>query len=333
MMRTRRRDSIDQALVLIGASAGGVEAVRDVVTALPADLDATVLVVVHIAANATSTLPEILSRSGSLPAAHAQDGDDLEPGRILVAPPDRHLVVQATNVRVTRDPKENNHRPSVDALFRSAAASHGPSVIGGVASGNLDDGTLGLIEIKAAGGATVAQDPDTAQFPSMPLSAITKDHIDHVQRPYAIAEVIAQFVSTGRHPPAPATADAGTIQADEPEGPPAPFTCPRCNGPLWETEHGDVLRYRCRVGHAWSEQAMHESQSDDVEEALWTAVRTLREKAAMVDRFAERATDRGLTRAARKHERHAAELRDHAHTIRGTLETLGGSAVALEHAR
>lgn len=324
---------MDHALVLIGASAGGVEAVRDVVTALPADLDATVLVVVHIAANATSTLPEILSRSGSLHAAHAQDGDGLEPGRILVAPPDRHLVVGSSNVRLTRGPKENNHRPSVDMLFRSGAASHGPSVIGVVASGNLDDGTLGLIEIKAAGGTTVAQDPDTARFPSMPLSAIINDHIDQVAAPYAIAAVISEFVSTSRPSRAPATSGGGAIHLEEPDGPPAPFTCPRCHGPLWETEQGDVLRYRCRVGHAWSEQAMHGSQSADVEEALWTAVRTLREKAAMADLLAERAADRGLTRAARHHRQHAAELRDNAETIRGTLETLSGSTVAQEPAR
>lgn len=317
---------MDHALVLIGASAGGVQAVRDIVTALPGDLDATVLVVVHIAAGATSTLPDILSRSGSLPAAHAEDGEDLAPGRILVAPPDHHLMVQDGKARLSQGPKENNHRPSIDVLFRSAAASHGPAVIGVVVSGNLDDGTLGLIEIKAHGGTTVAQDPGTALFPSMPRSAIINDHVDHVTKPFAIARVISEFVSATRPATAPQTdrpvavADRG--RAEEPDGPPSAFTCPGCHGPLWENEHGDVLRYRCRIGHAWSEQAMQSAQTDHVEAALWTAVRTLREKAAMADRLAERAADRGLLRAVRSHERHAAELREHAQTIRGSIERL-----------
>ena len=159
-------------IIVIGASAGGVQALREIVSPLPANFTAAIFVVMHVGANAPSVIPQILNGAGALPAEHASDGDRILPSRIYVAPPDRHLLIEPGRVRVTRGPRENRHRPAVDPLFRSAARSYGPRVLGIVLTGNLDDGTVGLHIIKSEGGIAIVQDPNEAAFPSMPRNAI-----------------------------------------------------------------------------------------------------------------------------------------------------------------
>jgi two-component system chemotaxis response regulator CheB len=181
---------------VIGASAGGVEALTRLTKRLPADLPAPIFVVLHISPHTPSLLPEILGRAGKLPARHAQDGEEITPGTIYIAPPDHHLLLKAGRIVVARGPRVNNARPAVDPLFRSAARSYGPRVVGVVLSGGLDDGTLGLMDVKHAGGVTLVQDPAEAMFPSMPRSAIENVVVDRVLPVEDIAALLARLART-----------------------------------------------------------------------------------------------------------------------------------------
>ncbi|MEA2684913.1 MAG: two-component system, chemotaxis family, protein-glutamate methylesterase/glutaminase [Actinomycetota bacterium] len=185
---------IARRVVVLGASAGGVEALSTVVSGFPDDLPAAVLVVLHVAAKGTSVLPDILSRRGPLPATHAVDGERLYCGRIYVAPPDRHITVDRGAVRLSPGPKDNGVRPSIDTLFRSAANAFGPDVVAAVLTGTLDDGTAGLIAVTNGGGITIAQDPEDAAFPGMPASAVRVARPDFVLPAADIAAAVVRAV-------------------------------------------------------------------------------------------------------------------------------------------
>lgn len=180
-------------IVVIGASAGGLWVLEKLVAGLPADLPAAVFIVVHLSAKFPSWLPYILQKSGKLPAVHAVDGAAIEPGRIYVAPPDRHLLVKPEYMRVVLGPKENRFRPAIDPLFRTAALAYGKRVVGVVLSGLLNDGTAGLIDIKEQGGVAIVQDPQEAMFPSMPESAIEHAAVDHILPVADIARVLVHL--------------------------------------------------------------------------------------------------------------------------------------------
>lgn len=315
------------SLVVVGASAGGVEALQRFARALPSDFAAPVLVVLHASPRSRSYLPEILSRSGRLPAVHARDGDRIEGGRIYIAPPDCHLVVADGTLRVVRGPRENGHRPAIDPLFRTAAAEYDSRVAGVVLSGTLDDGTVGLNCIKEAGGATLAQDPDDALYADMPLNAIAYVDPDYVQPVEDLVDTLVRLTASGRLELG--RNGAVTAPDDDPlEAAPAPgaedaqpgeivsFSCPECGGTLWETESGGTVSYRCRVGHAYTLNNLVARHGDAIERALWTAYRALEERAAMSHRVARRLADRGrpdsserFERQAEVSERHAAELK------------------------
>lgn len=180
-------------IVVIGASAGGVEALMELVGGLPSDLPAAVFIALHVSPNKPSALPSILSRVGPLPASHAKDGEAIERGHIYVAPPGHHLLVESDLLRLSLGPMENFSRPAADPLFRSAALAHGSRVVGVILSGLLDDGTQGLIEINKQGGIGIAQEPADAHFASMPRSAIARDHVKYVLEPASIATVLAEL--------------------------------------------------------------------------------------------------------------------------------------------
>lgn len=307
-------------IVVIGASAGGVETSVALVSRLPADLPAAVFIVVHIAPSATSVLPQILSRESSLPAHHGMDGEPIRHGVIYVAPPDQHLLIEGGCVRLGTGPRENGSRPAVDALFRSAAAHCGARTVGIVLSGNLDDGSLGMRAIKRAGGIAIVQDPEEAFFPSMPQNAILYNEIDYVLGVDEMPDVIVKLSRTrmtedrlmhrdresGR-PPAP-YADIRTgrdaprgdepvttaSSADERAGLPASgFTCPECHGALWEVVDGALVRYRCRVGHTYSPSALLGEHGRSLDAALWTALTALEEHKALQRRMIARSERSG----------------------------------------
>jgi len=319
-------------LIVIGASAGGVEALRALVAELPADLPASVLVVLHVPAYGGSVLPAILTRSGPLAARHPVSGEPLPTGQILVAPPDHHLVVHDGAVTVTRGPHENGHRPAIDVLFRSAARAEGSRVIGVVLSGVLDDGTAGLVAITRRGGVTIVQDPDEALYPGMPLNAIEHVDVDYVATAQQIGKLLIGLCAAEiDHVETPAShlmgmeADVAMVDDDalnDPDRPgvPSGFSCPDCNGVLWEIRDGDLLRYRCRVGHAWSAESLFGEQAQQLDGALWMALRGLEEKAALARTLANRAQERGNLLSVKRFEEQDRECTRAACLIRSMLE-------------
>ncbi len=323
-------------LIVIGASAGGVEAVSTIVAGLPRDLRAAVMVVLHLS-RGRSVLPDILTRAGRLPAVHPSDGDRLQYGRIYVAPPDHHMTLERDVIRITHGPTENGVRPAIDPLFRSAARAFRGRVIGVVVTGALDDGTAGLAAIKQAGGAAIVQDPQEAVAPSMPRSAIASVRVDHVVPVAEIAPLLAALTrerasgaKAGEAPHlGPKEPDRGVEQIalaehDRP-GRLSVFTCPECNGNLWEHDEAGILRFRCRVGHIYSADSMMSAQTDSVDRALWAALRALEERAALTRRLADRARQRNHRWVAGAFEERATVAADQASVLKQLLSDRSSS--------
>jgi two-component system, chemotaxis family, protein-glutamate methylesterase/glutaminase len=315
-------------IIVMGASAGGVEALRSVLADVPKDLPASVLIVLHVSPDHRSVLPRILDSAGPLPAAHARDGEALERGRVYVAPPDRHLVVDDGVVRLTRSPREGGHRPAVDPLFRTAARFHGARVIGVVLSGALDDGSAGLLAVKQRGGVAVVQDPDDALCGDMPRNALENVEVDYCVPSSGIPKLLEKLSheTIQLHSPIPTLLEQETNIALERNptdqgapGNPSEFSCPACGGVLNEVHDGKVLRFRCRVGHAYGAASLTADQQDRIEAALWAALRALEDQIALNRRLARRAQERGHRRSAEAFERYEDAAREHAETIRVAL--------------
>ncbi|WP_222268801.1 chemotaxis protein CheB [Modestobacter marinus] len=319
-------------VVVIGASAGGIEALRELLGTLPEDLAATVLVVVHMPATVNSALPAILARAATMPVVQAHDGLPLEPGSVVVAVPDRHLLVRDGRVALSRGPRENGHRPAVDTLFRSAAHSAGDRVVSIVLSGAMDDGTAGTIAVRARGGVCLAQDPAEALYPSMPQHAIQVGGAEYVVPVAGMAALLTRLVAeevAEDVPPAGdlmdmetslAHFDADALNDDDRPGDPSGFGCPSCHGALFTITEGGMERYRCRVGHAWSPEALASEQSQALEGALWMALRGLEERAALSLRMGQRAEERGHPHSARAFQQRHDEAQQAALVLRGLLQ-------------
>lgn len=321
-------------VIVIGASAGGVEALLAIVAALPPELPASVFVVLHQPPTGTSLLPVLLSRAGPLPATHAVDGETVEAGHIYVAPPDLHMLIEGRSIRLARGPRENRHRPSADPLFRSAARYYRERAIGVILTGSLDDGSAGLLAIKRNGGIAVVQDPTDALFPGMPLSALAVTTVDHCLPLTEIGATLTQIVTEpadGEEAPVQrdsddlafeeriAQADMAAIEDDHRPGKPSQFGCPECGGVLWELENEEIVRFRCRVGHAYSAESLLSSQTERLEAALWSALRSLEEKASLTKRLAERARAQSQHAAARRFSEQMLAADAHANTLRTVL--------------
>lgn len=243
-------------LAVVGASAGGVEALKAFAAGLPADLGCPVVVVLHLSSTATSVLPAILERAGALPALAARDGDELRPGHLYVAPPGCHILITPGGLRLSGGPRENGVRPAVDPTMRSAAESYDRSAVGIVLSGTRDDGTAGLAAIKAGGGRALVQDPVEALHPGMPRSAMAHVSLDAVLPVAGIARWLAAAARGDAQPAEPTTHTAPsprvTFQVDGPSDEGTRFTCPDCGGGIYEVVENGVTRLSCSVGHAYS---------------------------------------------------------------------------------
>lgn len=331
-------------VVVVGASMGGVPALRRLVEGLMPDFPAPILVVLHIG-DFPSILPDILGNRALLPVQHGRDGEKLAPGRIYIAPPDHHMIVEGDAVRLNRGPKEHHSRPAIDPLFLSAALTFGPGAIGVVLTGMLDDGTAGLQAIKEGGGIAVVQDPDEAEVPSMPLSALRHVDVDHCVALGAMGELLLSLVRGPAAAPANVPAPVRVHEMDlifakgdpmehlKALGSPSTYGCPDCNGTLWQIDGSSPVRYRCHTGHGFSIRSLMSALSATTDVALWAAVRAVQEESMLLNEMAatKRAEGDGenalrLERAAEIVEQRVAALRNIVETVpTGSIEQLMGT--------
>lgn len=322
-------------IIVIGASAGGVEALVHLVRNLPRNLPAALFIVLHIPAHSPSLLPNILSRAGYLEAIQAEDKMKFEYGHIYLAPPDYHLLLEQGYVRVAYGPKENRHRPSVDPLFRSAARVYTSRVIGVILTGALDDGTSGLLAIKRYEGLAVVQDPNEALYPGMPQSALEHVNVDYCVPLAQMGDLLTRLV----HEPNKgdlqaaisedlekevriAEMETNVLQEHEQLGKPSAFSCPECGGVLWELQDGNLLRFRCRTGHAFSPESVLAEQSEALERSLWFALKTMEEKVQLSRRIALRAQQHGNLSLAEGLRDQVQETEQQAATLRQFLTNM-----------
>jgi two-component system chemotaxis response regulator CheB len=323
-----------QSIITVGASAGGVESLRALVGSLPVGLDAAIFVVLHISPNFVSNLPAILSSAGKLPAVHPEDGEEIRSGHIYVAPPDHHLLIDANSVLVTRGPKENRNRPSVDALFRSAAYNHGAKVVGIVLSGALEDGTSGLWSIKRMGGVTIVQDSREAAFDSMPASALSEVEIDHCLSVHQIGPLLMKIANQPQPETVPDPIEDRNRMAVEVSvaidgdafkkgimncGELTPFTCPECNGVLVKLREGKIDRFRCHTGHAYSSSALLSGVMEKIDQSYWDAMRSLEEAAMLLEHTGKSLAEAGQADAGTLFLEQARDTADQARMLRKTV--------------
>lgn len=323
-------------VVVMAASAGGIEALQEVLGGLPEELPAAVLIVLHMPATGGRSLSRILGRSTQMTVVSATDGEPLRPGRVYVCVGDRHLLVGDGHVQVRRGPRENGHRPAADPLFRSAAGYYGRRAIGVILSGTLSDGTAGLGALRRQGGVAIVQDPADALYDGMPSSALEYVGADYVAAAADIGPLIARLVDEDpgddardrdesmddelRREVALMEGDDRVVEREHP-GTPSPWPCPDCHGVLWEIDDGSILRFRCRVGHAWSAESLLHEQGEGVEAALWMALRALEDRLALSETLAARAEGGGRKLSA---QRFRGDLRIMEHNVailRRLLET------------
>ncbi|CAN7486819.1 chemotaxis protein CheB [Massilia sp. LjRoot122] len=327
-------------IVVIGGSAGAINALKLILPTLPHDFPAAILIVTHIGSQ-KSMLAEILGRRSTMPVRHAIDGEPIIPGRVLVAPPDEHLMVMRSGdrayARLVHGPKENHSRPAVDPLFRTAASAFGSNTIGLVLSGYLDDGTVGLQAVKACGGVALVQDPAESDASDMPASAIKYADVDRVLGVNEIGPALLQLAKADVQQSAAGQQDVmsgkpnwidieSRITAQDSDmddlekiGKLSSLTCPECNGALWEIRAKGPIRYRCHTGHAFTARVLEALQSDAVEDAIWSAIRALHEQERLFSKMAEKELQTGRQEGAAEYQAMAARARTHSQALRDVI--------------
>jgi two-component system chemotaxis response regulator CheB len=317
-------------IIVIGASAGGFEALKKLVAGLPTDLQASLFIVWHMSPDVRGVLPQVLNNLQTLPAEHAVDKEPIVPNRIYVAPPNFHLLVERGRVRVTKGPKENRFRPAVDPLFRSAAYAYGARVVGVVLTGALDDGTSGLWTIKHLGGTAIVQDPLDAEVPSMPENALREVEVDYCvpvsemsdllvrlsAEPLAASEVVMEEHKQTEFEIKTAAEDSAFESGIMKFGSLTPYTCPDCHGVLFELKDGKRSRFRCHTGHAFSSDSLLTTVTESIEDSLWSAIRGIEESVMLLNHMGEHFADNSETRLAALYFKKAHEALDRAELLR-----------------
>lgn len=318
-------------IVVVGTSAGGLEALDEVIGQFQDGLPASVFIVQHLAPEATGeALVEVLGRHKALRCKMAEDGESFEDGTIYIAPADFHLLVKEKKVMVTKGARENRYRPAVDPLFRSAAVTHGSAVIGVVLTGMLDDGTAGLVAVQKCGGVTVVQDPKDAAYPEMPQSAVNNLKVDHCVPLARMGALLEKLVRepAGKSTPIPkdirteaeiAERVLSNVAQVNALGAQVPYNCPNCGGVLWKMDTPDLQRFRCHTGHSFTTAALLESQSEKIEETLWVSLRMLEERKNLLNNMAQK--ERHGRRKKSSYAERARETEVHIQRIREMLLT------------
>ena len=313
-----------RSIIVIGASAGGVTALRAFTAGLAAPLPTPILIVLHVGA-LSSELPSLLNAAGATPAKHGESGETIRPGQIYVAPPDRHMIVVDGCIRLTRGPKENWARPAIDPLFRSVAEGFGPAAIGVILTGNLNDGSAGLYEIKRRGGIAIAQDPEDAAHPDMPGSAAAHVDLDYCLPLAEIPGLLAKLVNEEEgivtaSPKKQAPENGGNLVDDEVFDRPITITCPDCGGALRGAEIGTMVKYACHIGHTYTAEAMAAAQFEDMEKVMRAAERILNERAEFCRQMAEHAGSPGKAAGDEIWRAASREALERAYTLRDFIE-------------
>ncbi|MGH6671308.1 MAG: chemotaxis protein CheB [Xanthobacteraceae bacterium] len=320
-------------VLAIGTSAGGVQALLFLARNFPSDFPASVLITIHLPSHVRSSLDQILSRAGPLPAVFASDGETIRRAHIYIAPPDRHLLLDGDRLALGSGPRENNSRPAIDPMLRSAAVCCGARAVGVVLTGTLGDGASGLWAVRQCGGLTVVQDPHDAAFPEMPLTALNRTKADHVVRLAHMPALLASLAHqpAGEAAPRPSgvayeveIARNGRSAMDKMDdlGRRSVLACPDCGGVMWEIDEEGLLRYRCHVGHTYASEMMSVALDDSLRRALASALRALEERVALAQKLYRQAVDAGhwllaetWSQKARECEREMNVIRDAVHRM------------------
>ena len=321
-----------RAVVAVGSSAGGVGALQRFVEGLQPDLPAPILVTQHIGPY-PSILPDLLTRAGPVPATHACEGEVMRAGRIYVAPPDHHMLIENGAITLSHGAKEHHTRPAIDPLFRSIALAYGPRAIGVVMTGWGEDGTAGLQAIKACGGLVFVQQPSDAEQPHMPMTALQYVAVDHVFKAANLGPDLASALAHRDLRERALVRPAGLVhehqsflmQGDPMEhlnaiGKPSTYTCPDCYGSLWEMSGARPRRFRCHTGHAYTLRTLQEAQSETTDTALWSAIRGLEEKEMLLQEVATQHLQEGNAAEAARLEVLAHSVAGNAALLRGLVE-------------
>lgn len=315
----------------MGASAGGRKAIAMALKSVSQVETAAFLVVVHGSSDSPSFLPKILSQKIDMEVLESENGTKIQAGKVYVSKPNNHLFVHQEKIFLSNGPRENLFRPSIDVLFRSAAVAYGNCCVGILLTGRLNDGTAGLEAIKKCGGLTIIQNPATAEFSDMPMNAAETVDIDYIvnleDMSGVIAKIIQEDAPTRIDLPASIVREnkiaikiGSQIALEEKLGQQVPISCSTCGGPLWKIEDSKINRYRCHVGHAFTEEALLKSQNDALEEALWIAMRTLEEKKMLLERVNRDYNKKGVKSLTTTHSEKIEEVQKQINKLRNVLQ-------------